>query len=134
MKDRLREDSPTVVRLLAVAPLVMDKCMKARGSIGTALAFIDTQQPFPYVHLLSLITDLSLLVRYPAALTRTPALFPHHHPLTTPSPLPHHRPLRASAVGVWSAGAVRTAAAASGAVCEGGACRDRASRLDVSHR
>lgn len=30
-----------------LAPLVMDKCMKGRGSIARALAYIDTQPPFP---------------------------------------------------------------------------------------
>jgi hypothetical protein len=41
-------------------PLVMDKCMKGRGAIGSALCFIDTQQPFVYLHLLALITDVAL--------------------------------------------------------------------------
>ena len=45
-----------------VAPVVMQKCMQGRGSIGLALAYIDTQQPFPYVHLLAILTDLALAV------------------------------------------------------------------------
>jgi len=45
-----------------VAPLVMERCVQGRAAIGTAMAFIDTQQPFPYVHLLSMITDVSLMV------------------------------------------------------------------------
>ena len=45
-----------------LAPMVHDRCMRGRGAIGTALAVIDTQQPFPYVHLLSLITDVALSV------------------------------------------------------------------------
>jgi len=45
-----------------LSPLVHDRCMRGRGAIGTALAFIDTQQPFPYVHLLFVITDVALAV------------------------------------------------------------------------
>ena len=36
--------------------------MDGRGAIGLALAYIGTQQPFPYVHLLSILTDLALAV------------------------------------------------------------------------
>ena len=36
--------------------------MDGRGAIGLALAYIGTQQPFPYVHLLSMLTDLALAV------------------------------------------------------------------------
>ena len=43
-------------------PVVMAKCMAGRGAIGAALSYVDTQQPFPYVHLLSLITDVALAV------------------------------------------------------------------------
>jgi len=45
-----------------LAPLVMQRCMDGRGAIGLALAYIGTQQPFPYVHLLSILTDLALAV------------------------------------------------------------------------
>lgn len=34
----------------------------AAAAIGTTLTFIDSQQPFPYVHLLALLTDLALCV------------------------------------------------------------------------
>ena len=44
------------------SPLIFGLVTKARGAIGLSLAYIDTQQPFPYVHLLSLITDLALAV------------------------------------------------------------------------
>ena len=40
----------------------MKEVMEARSAIGTANTFIETQQPFPYVHLLSLITDVALVV------------------------------------------------------------------------
>ena len=45
-----------------LAPMIMGKCMAGRGAVGSALAFIDSQQPFPYVHLLALLTDLALTV------------------------------------------------------------------------
>ena len=45
-----------------LAPLVMSKCMQGRGAIGTTLTYIDSQQPFPYVHLLALLTDMALCV------------------------------------------------------------------------
>eukprot|EP00908_Phaeocystis_cordata_P026180 Transcript_865.p1 GENE.Transcript_865~~Transcript_865.p1 ORF type:complete len:493 (+),score=222.21 Transcript_865:96-1574(+) len=45
-----------------VMPLIMKRCMDGRGAIGTALAYIGTQQPFPYVHLLAVLTDLALAV------------------------------------------------------------------------
>ena len=40
----------------------MTKCMQGRGAIGTTLTYIDSQQPFPYVHLLALLTDMALAV------------------------------------------------------------------------
>ena len=51
-----------VAHAAQLAPLVMQKCMAARGAIGSALAYIDTQQPYPYVHLLAILTDLALVV------------------------------------------------------------------------
>ena len=42
--------------------MVMQKCMQGRGAIGTTLTYIDSQQPFPYVHLLALLTDMALCV------------------------------------------------------------------------
>ena len=45
-----------------LAPMVMDKCAQGRGALGLALSYVDSQQPFPYVHLLALLTDLALIV------------------------------------------------------------------------
>lgn len=42
-------------------PLVMEKCMGARGGIGLCLAYVDTQQPFAYVHLLTTLADVAIL-------------------------------------------------------------------------
>lgn len=55
-------DCSAVPHAAAVSPMIFSKCMAGRGAIGMALAFIDTQQPFPYVHLLAVITDVALLV------------------------------------------------------------------------
>ena len=51
-----------IVHAPQLAPIVMRRIADARGACGTALAFIDTQQPFPYVHLLAIMTDLALAV------------------------------------------------------------------------
>ena len=45
-----------------LAPMVMQRCMNGRGAIGLTLTYIDSQQPFPYVHLLALLTDMALCV------------------------------------------------------------------------
>ena len=45
-----------------MAPVVMSKCMSGRAAIGMTLTYIDSQQPFPYVHLLALLTDMALCV------------------------------------------------------------------------
>ena len=45
-----------------LSPMVMAKCMQGRGAVGLTLMYIDSQQPFPYVHLLALLTDMALCV------------------------------------------------------------------------
>ena len=42
-------------------PVVMEKCASGRGSIGRTLAFLDTQQPFAYVHLLGILCQFVYL-------------------------------------------------------------------------
>ena len=42
--------------------VVMKELGDARHAIGIAMTFIDTQQPFPYVHLLSIIVDVAMCV------------------------------------------------------------------------
>jgi len=37
---------------------VLQKCVDARGAIGAAFAYTDTQQPFAYVHMLSAFAEL----------------------------------------------------------------------------
>jgi len=51
-----------ILHAAQLAPTVMGRCADGRGSVGLALAFVDSQQPFPYVHLLALLTDLALTV------------------------------------------------------------------------
>ena len=55
-------DTTPVPHAAMLAPLVMKRCMDGRGAVGLGLAYIGTQQPFPYVHLLSILTDLALAV------------------------------------------------------------------------
>ena len=55
-------DTSPIAHAAQLAPLVHDKCMRGRGAIGLALAYVDTQQPFSYLHLLSIITDITLAV------------------------------------------------------------------------
>ena len=45
-----------------LAPMVLGKCAQGRGALGLSLSYVDSQQPFPYVHLLALLTDLALIV------------------------------------------------------------------------
>ena len=63
-------------------PLIMKRCMDGRGTIGTALAYIGTQQPFPYVHLLAVLTDLALAVNAMCVARHTSPPSPVPHPLT----------------------------------------------------
>ena len=69
-------------------PLIMKRCMDGRGTIGTALAYIGTQQPFPYVHLLAVLTDLALAVNAMCVARHTSPPSPVPRPLALAAP-PH---------------------------------------------
>lgn len=60
-------------------PVVTKRCWEARGAIGSALLHIDMPQPFPYVHLLAMLTDLALAVNamYVGLHTGRQLLVPH---------------------------------------------------------
>lgn len=55
-----RLDTSPIPHAAQLAPMIHTKCMQGRGAIGLALAYVDTQQPFTYLHLLSTITDVAL--------------------------------------------------------------------------
>ena len=44
------------------APVVLKRCLDARGAAGGALALVYTQLSFPYVHLLSMLCQLAVLI------------------------------------------------------------------------
>lgn len=69
-----------------LAPMIMGKCMQGRGAVGTTLTYIDSQQPFPYVHLLAILTDLALCVN--SATTGLQAGHQFADKLTTRTELP----------------------------------------------
>merc|ERR1712151_522239 len=55
MGGRRRDGGGRLPFPVTVLPQLHNICRKARGSIGMAFAYTDTQVPFRYVHFLSLI-------------------------------------------------------------------------------